>query len=64
MGKNLLECFHGSNLRLCLFLAGTVVRGDGAKTDGWFLCMVGKLRISFEFAVVECVFEAAGRAFR
>ena len=25
------------------------------KTDGWFLCMVGKLRISFEFVVVECV---------
>ncbi len=42
------------------FLEGIAVQ----KTDGWFLCMVGKLQISFEFAVVECVFEAVGRAFR
>jgi hypothetical protein len=36
-----------------------VPSGDGEwglwvqKTDKWFLCMVGKLQISFEFAVMS-----------
>jgi hypothetical protein len=29
--------------------------------DKWFLCMVGKLQISFEFAVMSVSFENAHR---